>query len=147
MPPLLLFISSLKGWWWLPRNNCAVVKDPSILVSAIMKTSILPLINSCKSLNVLFIELILRFSNIGFAGFSMQRFFNSWEKSWEHDRWLFLISFPIVCWDVFQWSSRDLKIFCESNCVSFLLGWSLLLFRQDSSVLLLSTKIRPLPKQ
>ena len=47
---------------------------------------------------------VLRYANVGFAGFSIRRFFNFWEKSWEHERWLFLISFPTVCWDVFQWS-------------------------------------------
>ena len=58
MPPLLLFII------------IAVVKDASILASAIMTTSILPLINSCKWLNLFLIELILRYANIGFAEFA-----------------------------------------------------------------------------
>ena len=64
-----------------------------VLVSAIMATLILPLINSCKSLNLFLIELILRYANIGFAGFSIQRFFNPWEKSWDGCFWYHSLSF------------------------------------------------------
>ena len=62
-----------------------------------MTTSILPLINSCKSLNLFLIELILRYANIGFAGFSTQRFFNPWEKSWDGCFWYHSLSFVDKC--------------------------------------------------
>ena len=102
MLPLLLFMSSLKDWWYFSSKNCDVVKYASVLVSAIMTPSVLPLTNSCKSLNLFLIELILRHAIVGFAGYSILRFFNSWEKSGNHERWLFLISFPM-------WPSGDLN--------------------------------------
>ena len=73
-----------------------------------------------KFLNLFFTELILRYPNVGFVGFSMRRFSNSWEKSWEYERWILLIPFPIVCYV----RSFPIVLYVHSlYCLSFSMFW------------------------
>ena len=60
---------------------------------------------------------------------------------------LFVISESMLRVVSYQILSKDDKIFLASCWVRFLLRWSLLLFRQDSFMLSLSTTMNPLPKQ
>ena len=73
-----------------------------------------------KFLNLFFTELILRYPNVGFVGFSMRRFSNSWEKSWEYERWILLIPFPIVC---YVRSFPIVLYFHSLYCLSFPMFW------------------------
>ena len=73
-----------------------------------------------KFLNLFFTELILKYSDVGFVGFSIRRFSNSWEKSWEYERWILLIQFPIICYV----RSFPIVLYVHSlYCLSFPMFW------------------------
>ena len=117
----------------------------SILVSAVVRMSTLSQITCCKSLSLFPIELMLRWGKIKFKGFSMLNSLRSSEIEVEAESNLFLTSglmLRVVAYQI----SKDDKIFFAICWVPFLLRWSLLLFRQDSHMLSLSTKMNPLPE-
>ena len=152
-PPLLSEISRLRGLWNLSTINCAVGNDLSAFVSAL--TSILTwlLTTSLRFSNLFLMELIFKFEHIIFFEY-LERFNLRVFVKWVSFEALGLMHIQSNFSSLFKKLSsnhpeltRDFRKLSASIDVPCLFRCSLPLFKQVTSILLLSTMTKPSLKQ